>query len=142
MLHRHETLALQVPRTIVAAYKYFIDKKETGILYLLRDPQGRKECMWRSAETNVCTEWHGNWSINDDGFVYAELDFGCKTNAELKWTEFKVDGIGEDYLGRTIRVLFRRQWHYDPATRIYVSECHDVLCEDCAFNLKVLYALD
>ena len=111
-------------RTTVAAYKYIVDNKHTGILYLLEDPRGGKTC---STKTNLCTEWHGNWFINDYGCVFAQLDFGCKTNSQLKWTEFEEDGLGEDYLGRTIRALLKGKWHFDPATRTYVNEPHDVL---------------
>ena len=120
MSHRFETLALQVVRTRVAEYKYFMDDKHTGYLYLLDGPQKGKKCMWLSMKTNLYTKWHGKWFITPDGGVLAQFDYGGKTNR--KWTEFDEGGTGEDYRGRTIRVQFTRLWQFDPATSTYLDE--------------------
>ena len=51
-----------------------------------------------------------------DGGVYANFE----------------DGLGEDYQARTIRVEFKRKWHFDPATerkKLYLHVFLHLFCE-------------
>ena len=120
MSHRLDTLARQVFGGSVTEYKYYMDDKHTGYLYLSHTAEGEKKCMWLSAKTNLYTKWHGTWLMFANGDVHAGFDYLGKTNH--KWAEFDEDGLGEDYLARRIRVQLSRKWHFDQATMTYFDE--------------------
>ena len=120
MSHRLDTLARQLFGGTVTEYKYWMNDKHTGYLYLLHSTEEEKTCMWLSTKTGLYTRWHGRWSMFADGGVYANFDYLGKTNS--KWAEFDGDGFGEDYQGRTIRVELGRKWHFDPATMTFFDE--------------------
>ena len=104
----------------VTEYKYYMNDKHTGSLYLLNDTEkGEKKCMWRSVRTNICTKWHGRWSITDGQKL---ASFCCHGHENFKWSIFDEDGIGRDYRGREIRVQVTRKWHFDAATSSYFDE--------------------
>ena len=108
-----DTFTPEVFRGTVTEYKYYMNDKHTGSLYLLNDTEkGMKKCMWRSVRTNICTKWHGRWSITDGQKL---ASFCCHGYENFKWSIFDEDGIGRDYRGREIRVQVTRKWEIDTA---------------------------
>ena len=106
MSHRLDIIARQLFGGTVTEYKYWMNDKHTGYLYLLHSAEEEKKCMWLSTKTGLYTRWHGRWSMFADGGVYANFE----------------DGLGEDYQARTIRVEFGRKWHFDAATMTFFYE--------------------
>ena len=125
----------------VSEFKYFMDEQLSGHLYLLHDIDAdRKECMWRSAKTNLSSAWHGRWIAKSEperGF-YAVFDCKGKENGRGKFcdvslTEQGFDSAGmrdsgmpmlhgTDHAGRSLCLHQKRNWIFDVSTGSYLDQ--------------------
>ena len=89
-------------------YKYFMNGRHMGHLYLHRD----KRVQWHTQATNIKTDWHGEWYTTHNGralkvhFDYAGVKHATPNGLGYpKWTWLK-DFDGIDYEGRWITIEF------------------------------------
>ena len=94
----------------VKVYKYFMNGRATGHLYLNRN----SKVLWHNQATNRRTEWHGEWHTTHNGRalnIHFDYDgirtdyYGRPQMHFPKWTWIK-DFDGIDYEGRWIAIEF------------------------------------
>ena len=91
-----------------------------GYLYLKSgNAHGESLCCWRSQTTSLTTPWHGGWSEDEAGGIYARFDYLGRDNR--KFCQLDSDGNGFDYEGRAIRAVLHRTWLFDVGTATYLD---------------------
>ena len=100
----------------VLEYKYFMDGRYTGTLFL---KQPRQQCAWCSARTDITTAWHGEWHTFPSNTTVCIFNFEGRAHAITHTALFR-DGRGNDYRGRAIQVVKINYWVHDNVTAQYV----------------------
>ena len=118
---------------LVHEFRYRMNARDTGTLFMLDGPGYGRLISWESATTGLRTKWHGNWVRTTPAGFFLEFDFkGREHMADRKWAMvFTADAIeyvpnrtwyfGDDYEHRRILMVHKRTWSFDEHSSAYVS---------------------
>ena len=101
---------------IVRCYDYYMNGLHAGRLFLKEPIQ---QCSWWSSwDTDLRTDWHGQWVSYDGAGFVATFDWsGCPSQ---KHVVIYHNHQGNDYQGRDIRVEFTGRLAFDDEIADYV----------------------
>ena len=110
------TQAVPVMVTVIE-YKYDMDGIHTGYLYLKSgNTHGESLCCWRSQKTSLTTPWHGGWSEDEAGGIYARFDHLGRDN--LKFCDIR----------EIVHAVSMRGFVHSLRLRVHVFTCLPDLC--------------